>query len=224
MQPDRALVTGFVPYGGRGRNPAAEIAQALDGRTISGMPVVGRALPVSYAEIGRAVDGLLEEIDPRVVISLGLWPGETAVRIERVGLNLADFEVPDNVGRLASDEPILGNGATALYASLPIRKIEQALLDAGIPARISNSAGTFLCNACLYSFLSAAAARATRAICGFIHVPYLPEQVAGLLKGLKAEARIELHQRGDLASMDLGTSTRAIELALGTAIAEFGRR
>lgn len=223
MQPDRALVTGFVPYGARGRNPAAEIAQALDGRRIGGMPVVGRPVPVSFAEIGRAVDRLLEEVDPRIVISVGLWPGETAIRIERVGLNLADFEIPDNVGRLARDEPILGNGAAALYATLPIRKIEEALLGAGIPARISNSAGTFVCNACLYKFLSATAAKATRTICGFIHVPYLPEQVAELLKDVKSEARLELHQRGDLASMELGIGIKAIELALGTTIAEIGR-
>ena len=129
MSNDRALITGFVPYGGRGRNPAAEIAQALDGHRIAGMPVIGRQLPVSLAEIGPAVKGLLEEIDPRVVISLGLWPGAPVIRIERVALNLADFEIADNVGRLASDEPILGGGATALYATLPIRKIERALLE-----------------------------------------------------------------------------------------------
>ena len=222
--PDRALVTGFVPYGGRGRNPAAEIATALDGRTIFGMPVLGRTLPVSYSEISRSVEELLDELQPRIVISLGLWPGETAIRIERVGINVADFEIPDNTGRLATDELIVGNGPTALLASLPIRKIERALLDAGIPARISNSAGTFLCNACLYSFLSGAEARRDGPVCGFIHVPYLPEQVAGLLTELAIDARQEVHQRADLASMDLATSIRAVEVALHTTIAEIGRR
>jgi len=222
--PDRALVTGFVPYGGRGRNPAAEIANALDGRTILGMPVVGRTLPVSYSEIRRCVEELLDELQPRIVISLGLWPGATTIRIERIGVNVADFEIPDNVGRLATDELIVGNGATALLASLPIRRIERALLDTGIPARISNSAGTFLCNACLYSFLSAAEARAERPACGFIHVPYLPEQVAGLLTDLAFEARQEVHQRADLASMDLATSIRAVEVALHTTALEIGRR
>ena len=78
------------------------------------------------------------------------------VRIERVGLNLADFEIPDNHGRKARDEPLSGNGPAAKFATLPVRKIEEAMLAAGIPSRISNSAGSFLCNACLYSFLSAA--------------------------------------------------------------------
>jgi pyroglutamyl-peptidase len=221
MTQHRTLVTGFAPYGGRGRNPSSEIARSLDGREIAGMAVVGRQLPVSLAEIGPTLSGLIEELDPRVVISLGLWPGAPLIRIERVALNLADFEIADNAGRLASDEPILGNGTTALYATLPIRRIERRLVEAGIPARISNTAGTFLCNACLYSLLSTAGAR--RAICGFMHVPYLPEQVALLLQETKSEARLELHQRGDLASMDLKVSTRAVELALEVSIAELGQ-
>lgn len=220
MTQDRVLVTGFAPYGGRGRNPSAEIAAALDGRKVGGMAVVGRQLPVSLEGIGPAVSALVEEIDPRVVVSLGLWPGAPLIRIERVALNLADFEIADNVGRLASDDPILGNGATALYATLPIRKIERRLLEAGIPARISNTAGTFLCNACLYTVLTVAAAGRRPAMAGFIHVPYLPEQVAIMLQEMKTEARMELHQRGDLASMELTVSTRAIELALEASVAE----
>jgi pyroglutamyl-peptidase len=223
MTQDRVLVTGFAPYGGRGRNPSAEVAAALDGRSLGGMAVVGRQLPVSLEGIGSALSALIDEIQPHVVISLGLWPGAPLIRIERVALNLADFEIADNAGRLASDEPILGNGATALYATLPLRKIERALLEAGIPARISNTAGTFLCNACLYTLLSAAGTGRRPALAGFIHVPYLPEQVAGMLQDMKTEARMELHQRGDLASMELTVSTRAIELALEASIAELAR-
>jgi pyroglutamyl-peptidase len=223
MTQGRVLVTGFAPYGGRGRNPSAEIAAALDGRKIGGMAVVGRQLPVSLEGIGSALGALCGEIEPRVVISLGLWPGAPLIRIERVALNLADFEIADNAGRLASDEPILGNGATALYATLPIRKIERRLLEAGIPTRISNSAGTFLCNACLYTLLTAAATGRRPAVAGFIHVPYLPEQVAIILEEMKTDARMELHQRGDLASMELSVSTRAIEIALEASIAELDR-
>ena len=104
-----ALVTGFAPYAGRGRNPAAEIAAALDGRSIADVPVVGRLLPVALDEIAGKAESLLNELKPRVVISIGLWPGEAMVRIERVGLNLADFEIPDNDGRLAHDESLSEN-------------------------------------------------------------------------------------------------------------------
>jgi pyroglutamyl-peptidase len=214
-----ALVTGFAPYAGRGRNPAADIASALDGRSIAEVPIVGRLLPVALDEIADKAESLLNELKPRVVISVGLWPGETMVRIERVGLNLADFEIPDNHGRLAYDESLSGNGPAAKFTTLPVRKIEAAMLAAGIPSRISNSAGSFLCNACLYSFLSASE-KAPGTRCGFVHVPYLPEQVVGLLRQLKEEAKLEAHQRADFASMDLATGTRAVAIALETVLRE----
>ena len=213
-----ALVTGFMPYAGRGVNPAAEIAKALDGKIIADTPVVARLLPVSFAEIATVAETLLRELNPCVVVSLGLWPGEPVIRIERVGLNVADFEIPDNLGHMATDEPVLGNGAPAKLATLPIRAMEQALLDAGIPARISSTAGTYLCNACLYSFLRAAETMRERTACGFIHVPYLPSQVAELQRSLRQEAVLEAHQRADMASMDLATGVRAVGIAVELAI------
>ena len=213
-----ALVTGFVPYGGRRSNPAAEIAAALDGTTIAGVPVVGRPLPVSLAEIGDRIADLLEALQPRVVVSVGLSPGEAVIRIERVGLNLADFGAADNAGQVALDEPLLGNGAAARWATLPTRKIETALLEAGIPARISNSAGTFLCNACLYTFLSLADEAREPIACGFIHVPYMPEQVAEMLGVAKRHGRQA--SGSDVASMALATSTQAVAIAVETALHE----
>ena len=140
-----ALVTGFMPYGGRGVNPAAEIAAALDGGTLAATPVVCRLLPVSLGEIAGIAETLLRDLDPCVVVSLGLWPGESLIRIERVALNVADFEIPDNRGYLAVDESVLANGVAAKFATVPVRAMMEALLDAGIPARVSNTAGTFLC-------------------------------------------------------------------------------
>ena len=209
-----ALVTGFVPYGGRRSNPAADIATALDGTTIAGVPVVGRPLPVSLAEIGSRIADLLAELRPRVVVSVGLSPGEAVIRIERVGLNLADFGMADNAGDVAVDEPLLGNGAAARWTTLPIRKIETALLEARIPARISNTAGTFLCNACLYTFLSFAEDAREPIACGFIHVPYMPEQVAETLEMAKRGG----HQVDVPASMALDMSTRAVAIAVETAL------
>jgi pyroglutamyl-peptidase len=161
---------------------------------------------------------LLRDVNPCIVISLGLWPGESLIRVERAALNVADFEIPDNVGHVAADEPVLDNGAAAKLATVPVRAMVDALLDAGIPARISNTAGTFLCNACLYSFLSAAESTPERVACGFIHVPYLPSQVADLVRRIKDEGVLELHQRADTASMELATGVRALELAIAAAI------
>lgn len=213
-----ALVTGFTPYGGRGVNPAAEIAGALDGRSVANTPVVSRLLPVSFAKIAGMAKSLLRDVNPCVVISVGLWPGEPLIRVERAALNVADFEIPDNAGYSAADEPVVDGGDAARLATVPVRAIVDALLDAGIPARISNTAGTYLCNASLYSFLSAAESAPERIACGFIHVPYLPSQVAELLRQIKDEQVLEAHQRADTASMELAICVRAVELAIAVAL------
>ena len=191
----------------------------MDGKTVAGAQVIGRTLPVAYSSLRSEIERLLAEIQPAVAISLGLWPGEPVIRIERIGVNVTDFEIPDNEGKLLVDEVIQADGLAARLSTLPIRKIEQALLDAGIPARISSTAGTFLCNACLYTLLAAAdTAENTPAACGFIHLPYLPAQVAEQLQQLRRKGELEFHQRSDFASMDLATSIRAIEIAVATSI------
>jgi pyroglutamyl-peptidase len=211
------LVMGFAGYGGRGRNPAGEVASALDGRTIAGFTVAGRVLPVSYDRLRASVHGLLEELTPRLAIGLGLWPGESVIRLERIGINVADFEIPDNEGTFLTDVPVSGNDAPGRLATLPLRGIETALLQAGIPARISSTAGTFLCNAALYTLLSHTEALASKPLAGFIHLPYLPEQVAELLESVRHQRQLEIHQRSDTASMDLATMIHAVEIAIKVA-------
>ena len=142
----RALITGFEPYGGRGRNPAGEIATRLDGSEIAGIRVVGRNLPVAVAALDDIIPAMLAEVDPAAVIGLGLCPNEAVIRLERVAINLADFEIPDNDGLVLIDQPIDAGDSAARFATLPLRSIQEALLPAGIPARLSNSAGTYLCN------------------------------------------------------------------------------
>ena len=209
-----ALLTGFEGYGGRGVNPSGQVAERLDGREVGSLRVVGRTLPVSYGTLKSRIEDLIAELDPAAAVSLGLWPGEPMIRLERVAINVADFEIPDNEGAFLEDAALQDNAPTAMAATLPLRAMEQALLDAGIPARVSSTAGTFLCNATLYSFLSALAGRGRNVPCGFVHLPYLPAQVAELLSQKKAARALELHQRADLASMDLETMTRAVEICL----------
>jgi pyroglutamyl-peptidase len=214
-----ALITGFQGYGGRGRNPAGEIARALDGSHIGGCAIVGRQLPVAYGRLAADLAEHMRELQPEIVISLGLWPGESVIRLERIGINVADFEIPDNDGTLIIDAPIMNNGGAAIMATLPNRAIRSALFNAGIPARISSTAGTFLCNATLYSTLSFAQTMRRVPLTGFIHVPYLPEQVVELLALTERDRRLELHQRADMASMDLSMMVRAIEIVIATTAA-----
>ncbi len=213
------LVTGFEPYGGRGVNPSALVAQRLDGTEIGSVPVVGRTLPVAIGRLRQEVERLLREVDPVAVLSLGLWPGEPTIRLERIALNLADFEIPDNEGSLLTDAPLETAALPALPARLPLRAIERALLEAGIPARLSTTAGTFLCNATMYTCLRATEALRPGLPCGFVHLPYLPAQVATLLLEAKAERRLEVHQRADLASMSLDTMVEAVRIILATTLA-----
>jgi pyroglutamyl-peptidase len=212
------LVTGFEPYGGRGINPAYESMRILNGRRLSDLEVAGRALPVSLKHIQTVLDGLLDELQPVAVICLGLWPGEAMIRLERIGVNIADFEIPDNDQAIVRDSSVSSNGRASHLATLPLRAIEAALLTEGIPARISSTAGTFLCNACLFTVLDYLAARAPSVPAGFIHLPYIPEQVAAVLRETRDAAVLELHQRADIASMELTRIVRAIEIAIETTI------
>lgn len=197
------MVTGFEPFGGYVSNPSAAIARRLDGQHIAGVRVVGRVLPVDMAALDCGLSAALRAVDPVAVILLGLAPGEAVIRLERVALNLADFGIPDNAGAQMIDEPLDGQGGPALWSRLPLRAIQAKLLSAGIPARLSETAGTYLCNAAMYRAL----ARVPRRVpCGFIHLPLSPAEVASRLE----------HDSGapGLASMALSVQRKAIETAL----------
>jgi pyroglutamyl-peptidase len=212
------LVTGYEPYGGRGINPAYEVMKVLDGRSVESATVVGGSLPVSLDGMKTKLNALIDQAHPSAVICLGLWPGEPMIRLERIGVNVADFEIPDNEGVFLRDTPLSKGFTTAYWSTLPLRVIEAQLLKAGIPARVSSTAGTFLCNACLFTLMEGLAARGLNVPAGFIHVPYTPEQVATLLSDLRACGALELHQRADLASMELSRIVQAIEIAIAEAV------
>ena len=212
------LLTGFESYGGRSVNPAEQIVNELGGVEIGGERVVGRTLPVNYAELGPRISALIEETSPRAVICLGLWPGEPMIRLERLAANIADFEIADNVGAMEHG-PIVQGGPAALASTLPLTEIRDNLLASEIPCRLSGTAGQFLCNALMYHALTVSAASEAAPLCGFVHVPYVPQQVAGLLSDLSAEASLELHQRADLVSMSLDTMVDAIRIAIETTLA-----
>jgi pyroglutamyl-peptidase len=207
------LVTGFEPYGGLASNPSFRAMERLAGTAIAGRPVIGRGLPVALARIGPAIAALLDEIAPAAVVSLGLSPGEAVIRIERVAVNLADFSLPDNDGLTHRDRPVAEDGAPALFSTLPVRAIETACNAAGIPAKVSLSAGSYLCNACLYRFLAHAGEHQGFPLCGFLHVPHTPEEVAQRL-AREASGNRAAAQSAELASMELERIVRAAAIAI----------
>jgi pyroglutamyl-peptidase len=175
--PAPILVTGFEPFAGLAYNPSADIAASLDGQEIGGHRVVARLLPVDFAQYRGELDALLKEVSPALYVGFGLASGEDMIRVERFGVNLADFDIADNAGARHVGKAIEPDGPAARASTLPCAEIRAALLEAGIPARLSNSAGSYLCNATLYSALGLCSMP-----CGFIHLPYASEQVAELLR------------------------------------------
>lgn len=207
------LVTGFEPFGGDDRNPAQEVARALDGRSVAGRRIVGRILPVSARRFPEALRAALDETRPQLILSLGLAGGEAMIRIERYGVNLADFPIADNDGAQRRDQKLAPRGPDAVATTIPNRDVLNAVLAAGIPARLSNTAGTYLCNACIYLTGQELSARKWDTRFGFIHLPYLPEQVAGLLCGPQAGRQPE-----QTASMSLDLMIRAVETAIAACL------
>ena len=212
------LLTGFEPYGGRSVNPSEAIVRSLDGAMVAGELIEGRCLAVELRSVGPAIRAAIEETDPSLVLCLGLWPGAPMLRLERIAINHADFDLPDNAGLFAR-EPLDPLGPAAYAASLPLHAIRDRLLAAGIPCELSGTAGQFLCNAVMYHALAASAARNPTPPAGFIHLPYLPEQVAGVLAASHAGQRQELRHYGDLASMELARMCAGVTLAIETGLA-----
>ena len=212
------LLTGFQPYGGRQLNPSAEIVRALDGTRINSRTIRGMLLPVSFAAANQPLTDAIMDHRPILVVSTGLWPGEPVIRLERVAVNRASFEMPDNDGQRPLDDQVEPNGPVARAVTLPVGKIISSLRSKGIPARTSDTAGTFLCNTTLYRALGSCERLQTEVRCGFVHLPYLPQQVAELLDDLSAEGRLGLHQRADLASMSLDMMLEAVRTILAVSL------
>lgn len=169
------LLTGFEPFGGQARNPSAEIARALDGRTIRGRRVVGAVLPCAFGVSGSRLRQLLRRHRPELVIACGLAGGRTGFSVERVAINLQDARLPDNRGAQPIDRPVVRGGPAAHWSTLPVKAIVARLNRAGVTAAISQTAGTFVCNHVFY-LLMHALRRSRRTRGGFVHVPWLPGQ------------------------------------------------
>jgi pyroglutamyl-peptidase len=175
----KILVTGFDAFGGESINPASRVLQHLErsrpciGR---GVEVITREIPTVFGASAQAVLEAIQDIMPQAVISIGQAGGAHGVRVERVALNINDARIADNVGNRPMDSPIEPDGPSAYWATIPVREVVEAIRQEGIPATLSYSAGTFVCNHVFYSACHFVASRSLDIKVGFIHVPYLPEQ------------------------------------------------
>jgi len=202
------LLTGFGPYGKEKTNPTWEVARLLNGKTIRVHRIRGMRFRVSAKEVSRKLPKLIDSLQPKLVLSLGLAPGRTDITVERVATNVADFSIPDASRHKPVDAPIDPTGPPAYFATIPIKRVVRALLSNGIPASVSNTAGTYLCNFIMYTSLNHIAKNGIDAKAGFIHVPHLPSQAAE--KYLK--------DRTQSPSMSLETMLKGIEIAIKTSL------
>jgi pyroglutamyl-peptidase len=172
------VLTGFEAFGGQAINPSGMAAQALHGRVVAGHRLIGCLLPTAFGKSIEVLRGVLLRHRPRLVVCTGQAGGRTALSLERVAINVSDARIPDNNGAQPVDMPVVPGGPAAYFSTLPIKAMLLALLDAGINAEVSQTAGTFVCNHVFYGLMHELATRpewrATRG--GLVHVPWLPGQ------------------------------------------------
>ena len=195
----KILITGFDPFGGETVNPAYEAVKLLPD-TIAGAEIIKLEVPTRFHRAGAVLENAMQRHKPDVVICVGQAGGRAAITPEKVAINLMDGRIPDNAGYQPVDVPIREDGETAYFISLPVKAMVQRMRDAGIPAAVSYTAGTYVCNYLLYTLLYLIDKKYPHVRGGFIHVPYAMEQVINKPLGTP--------------SMDLRQIARGLETAV----------
>ena len=167
------IITGFDPFGGETVNPSWEAVSRLPD-TVGSYRLTKLQIPTVFGLASRTVLAAAEADRPDVILCVGQAGGRDAVTPERIAVNMASSKTADNHGTVLREEPILPGSPDGIFSTVPVAKMAQAITDAGLPGKISNTAGTFVCNDTLYRLLSHFAGTDTKA--GFIHVPHLPSQ------------------------------------------------
>jgi len=196
------LVTGFEPFGGEAVNPSWEVVKQLEGLIVENHRVVTRQLPCVFGESLTVLNAAVDELAPAIILAVGQAGGRVDITVERVAINVDDARIPDNRGQQPVDVPVVLDGPAAWFSSLPIKAMVAALKEAGVPASVSQTAGTFVCNHVMYGLLHKISGQAS-VKGGFIHIPYLPEQAAA---------------HPGAASMAAQTVRRGLEIAIAVAI------
>ncbi len=188
----KILITGFDAFEGAATNPSWRAVQSLED-SVEGGEIIKLQLPTVFKKVTAVLEHALREHAPDLVILVGVAGKRAAISVERVAINLNDARIPDNEGAQPIDEPVCADGEAAYFSTLPIKAITIALKEAGIPAHVSNSAGTFVCNHALYSLLHLAKKEFPTLRGGFIHIP-------------------------DPSTLPLETATHALEIVIATAV------
>ena len=198
----KILVTGFDPFGGETVNPALEAVKSLPSE-IHGAEVHWVAIPTVFYKAAEVLETAIVRYQPDAVLCIGQAGGRASLTPERVAINQDDARIPDNQGNQPIDTPIRQDGQAAYFSTLPIKAMVQAIKEEGLPATVSNTAGTFVCNHLMYQALYLADKKFPHMRSGFMHIPYMTEQVVN---------------KPNTASMNLTDIVRGIEAAIGAIV------
>ncbi len=201
MPTPRILLTGFEPFGGDDTNPSWLVASALHGQPVAGATVQAVQLPCVFGQALTTLQAALLRHRPQLVLALGLAAGRAVMSVERVAINVDDARIADNAGAAPIDQPVVQGGPAAYFSNLPIKAMVHEMQAAGLPAAVSQTAGTFVCNHVFYGLMHRLRRRpGVRG--GFMHVPLLPEQAAA----------------AGLPGLELALQCQAVHIALATAL------
>lgn len=198
----KILVTGFDPFGGEQVNPALEAVKSLPS-VIHGAEIRWVEIPTVFYQSAEVLEAEIVRYQPNVVLCIGQAGGRTSLTPERVAINQDDARIPDNQGNQPIDTPIRLDGEAAYFSTLPIKAMVQAIKEDGLPATVSNTAGTFVCNHLMYQALYLADKKFPNVRAGFMHIPYMTEQVIN---------------KPNTASMNLVDIVKGIEAAIGAIV------
>lgn len=198
----KVLITGFDPFGGENINPAYEAVKGLEDN-ILGVKIIKKEIPTVFHKSIKILEKLIIDENPDLIICVGQAGGRFDISLERVAINIDDARIKDNEGNQPIDMRIFEDGENAYFSSLAIKGMAKKIREAGIPASISNTAGTFVCNHIMYGLLYLIDKKYPNIRGGFIHVPYLPEQVVS---------------KGNLPSMSIDTIRDGLRLSIEAAI------
>lgn len=209
----KILVTGFDPFDGEAINPAIEAVKLLPD-TISGAQIEKLEIPTVFHTSADVVREKMNEFKPDIVLNIGQAGGRMGLTPERVAINQDDARIPDNEGNQPIDVAIQEDGQPAYFTKLPIKAMVEAMKNAGIPASVSNTAGTFVCNHIMYQTLYLVDKEFPEVKAGFMHIPFMTEQVldkpnqpamslTDMARGIEAaiEAIVEYNDKGDIQAV-----------------------
>ncbi|MEE3482375.1 MAG: pyroglutamyl-peptidase I [Lachnospiraceae bacterium] len=172
----KILFAAFDPFGGEKINPADEAVSRLPEK-IRGTDIIKIQIPTIFVEDGEVLEDAIREYQPDAVVCVGQAGGRSHVSVEQVAINLIEARIPDNAGKQPTGVSVIEGGPTAYFSKLPVKAIVEEMKKNQIPAKVSYTAGTFVCNDIMYRLLHLIDTQYPDIQGGFIHVPYLPEQV-----------------------------------------------